>query len=85
VTSFGSGAVKVLAIGNGTQGGALSDAVQIASKDLSSGNTMVSIRLEGTAAKKSTGLLALSSFDRAFAVEVNGETIWLIAASVEPT
>ena len=47
-TSFGSSAAGVLAIANGTQGGALANAIQIVSEDLSAGNTIPSVRTEGS-------------------------------------
>ena len=48
VTSFGTSAAGVLAIANGTQGAALANAIQIVSEDLSAGNTIPSIRTEGS-------------------------------------
>ena len=46
--SSGAGAAGVFAIGNGTQGAALANAIQIVSEDITAGNTTLSLRTEGT-------------------------------------
>lgn len=74
----GGSPVKCLAIGNQTLGSATADMVQITSKDLTSGNTMLAIRTEGTPV---SAAVATVSTDK-IAIEVNGTTYYLLATTV---
>jgi hypothetical protein len=67
LTAAGASASGVLAIANGTQGAALANAIQIVSEDLSAGNTIPSIRTEGS------GILDADSM----AIKVNGSVVRL--------
>jgi hypothetical protein len=81
-TTFGSSASGVLAILNGTQGAALSNAVQLISEDLSSGNTILSLRCEGS------GVVATgtpSAANGAIAIKVNGTVRYLTYSNSAPT
>lgn len=75
--SFGVSAAGVLAIANGTQGGALANAIQIVSEDLSAGNTIPSIRTEGSGIY-SAGTPAVAT--GSIALKVNG-TVYHLTAS----
>jgi hypothetical protein len=68
-TSFGASAAGVLAIANGTQGGALANAIQIISEDLSAGNTIPSIQTEGSGIFASGTPAAASG---SIAMKING-------------
>jgi hypothetical protein len=68
-TSFGASAAGVLAIANGTQGGALANAIQIISEDLSAGNTIPSVRTEGAGIFASGTPAAASG---SIAMKING-------------
>ena len=76
-SSFGASASGVLAIANGTQGAALANAIQIVSEDLSAGNTIPSIRTEGS------GIYAAGTPAAAtgsIAMKING-TVYHLTAS----
>lgn len=73
----GTSAVGVLAIGNGTQGAALTDAIQLVSEDLSAGNTIPSIRTEGSGIY-SAGTPAAAT--GSIAIKING-TVYHLTAS----
>lgn len=74
---FGAGAAGVLAILNGTQGAALANAVQIVSKDLSAGNTMLSVRTEGGGAYSAGTPPAANA---TWAMEIDGTTRYFLLA-----
>lgn len=78
VTAAGASAAGVLTLGNGTQGAALANAIQIVSEDLSAGNTIPSIRTEGT------GIVGTGTptQDRTVAIKINGTVIYLLGATV---
>ncbi len=79
--SAGTGAAKVLAIPNGTQGAALADAVQVTSADLTAGNTMLDIRTEGSGSKL-VGVPATNA--GSIALNYNGSTIYIPYAATPP-
>jgi hypothetical protein len=70
--TYGSSARGVLAIANGTQGGALANAIQIVSEDLSAGNTIPSIRTEGSGIY-SVGTTAVPT--GSVAIKINGTVL----------
>lgn len=76
-TSFGTSAAGVFAIANGTQGAALANAIQIVSEDLSAGNTIPSIRTEGSGIY-SAGTPAAAT--GSIALKING-TVYHLTAS----
>jgi hypothetical protein len=80
-SSFGSGAAKVLTLANGTQGAALTDTVQITSTDLTAGNTILSIRTEGSGVVK-TGTPTTST--RVIAISINGTVLYIPASTTSP-
>ena len=75
-STFGSSAIKVMAIGSGTApttGPA--DTIQIYSSDLSAGNTMLSIFTEGTTVNAN----ATAAATHRIAIRVNGTVYYLLA------
>lgn len=74
--TFGSSASGVLAIANGTQGGALANAIQIISEDLSAGNTILSLRTEGTGIETAGS----ATINRTIAIKINGTVRYLMAS-----
>jgi len=80
--SFGAGAAGVLAIANGTQGAAATNMVQLVSKDLTAGNTMLSVRTEGSGSKIAGTPAAEAG---SIALEYNGATIYLPYSESAPT
>lgn len=78
INAPGAGAVGVLAIGNGTQGSALANAIQIVSEDISAGNTTLSLQTEGTAII-GTGT---PTADRTVHLKINGTDYYLIASTL---
>jgi hypothetical protein len=81
-SSFGASADGVVAIANGTQGGALANTIQLVSEDLSAGNTILSLRTEGSGAV-ATGTPAAA--DGAIAIKVNGTVRYLTYSDSAPT
>jgi hypothetical protein len=81
-TVAGSSAAGVVTIANGTQGAALANAVQLASEDLSAGNTTLSMRTEGSGAVV-TGTPAAAT--GAIAIVVNGTVRYLTFSNSAPT
>jgi hypothetical protein len=79
--SVGASAAGVLAIANGTQGGALANAIQIVSEDLTSGNTQLSIRTEGGGAVDASGDVAAS---HRFAIKIDGTQYYILLTTVGP-
>jgi hypothetical protein len=79
-SSFGTSATNVLGIKTGTAPSTgVADTIQIFSTDLSAGNTILSLRTEGTGVVSSnTGTTNLSN---RIAVRVNGTVYYLLAAS----
>lgn len=77
-SSFGASASGVLCIANGTQGAALANAIQIVSEDLSAGNTILSLRTEGTAAV-GTGT---PTANRTVAMKINGTVYYFLASTI---
>ena len=76
----GSSAAGVLVVPNGTQGGALANAIQLVSEDLSAGNTIPSIRTEGS------GIISAGTPGTAegtIAIKVNG-TVYYIPYDTSP-
>jgi len=80
--AFGAGSQYVMALANGTQAGTVTNAIQVCSEDLTAGNTIPSIRTEGTGIwtagtpDTSTGALAL---------KVNGTVYYIPADTDAPT
>jgi hypothetical protein len=79
-TSFGTSAVRTLAVANGTEpSAAVADTIQIGSVDLTAGNTIPYVRAEGTGI---TGAgITSTTVTHKIAIKVNGTVYYLLATT----